>query len=58
MVPKESGFTESKSFSALCVRTHCDVFQARLPWQGILKFYKGSIFVITETQFAIQCQVT
>ena len=40
-------------------RAHCDVFQARLPWQGIVKFYnKGSIFVIAETQFAIQSQVT
>ena len=38
-------------------RAHCDVFQARLPWQGTVKFYKGSIFVITETQFAIQSQV-
>ena len=25
-------------------RTHCDVFQAGLPWQGIAKLYKGSIF--------------
>ena len=24
-------------------RAHCDVFQARLPLQGIVKFYKGSI---------------
>ena len=39
-------------------RTHCYVFQARLPLQGIVKFYKGSIFVIAETQFAIQSQVT
>ena len=39
-------------------RAHCDVFQARLPLQGIVKFYKGSIFVIAETQFAIQRQVT
>ena len=37
---------------------HCDVFQARLPLQRIVKFYKGSIFVIGETQFAIQSQVT
>ena len=41
-------------------RAHCDVFQSRLPLQGILivKFYKVSIFVIAETQFAIQSQVT
>ena len=34
------------------------VFYARLPWQGMMKLYRGSIFVITETQFAIQGQVT
>ena len=34
--------------------THRDVFQARLPWQEMVKLNKGSIFVITETQFAIQ----
>ena len=33
------------------------LFHARLPWQGMVKFYKGSIFVITETQFAIQSHV-
>ncbi len=43
---------------AAYVCAHCDVFYARLPWQGMVKLYKGSIFVITETQFAIQCQVT
>ena len=26
------------------VRAHCDVFQAGLPWQGMAKLYKGSIF--------------
>ena len=39
-------------------RAHCDVFQARLSLQGIVKFYRGSIFVITETQFAIQSHGT
>ena len=39
-------------------RASRDVFRARLPWQGIVKLYKGSIFVITETQFVIQSQVT
>ena len=34
-----------------------DVFQARLPWQEMVKLNKGSIFIITETQFAIQGQV-
>ena len=33
------------------------VFQARLSWQVMVKLNKGSIFVITETQFAIQSQV-
>ena len=57
MVPKESGFNQSKKSCALRART-LGRFQARLPWQGIMKFYKGSIFVITETHFAIQSQVT
>ena len=35
-----------------------NVFQARLPWQGMVKLYKGSIFVNTETQFVTQSQVT
>ena len=39
-------------------RASPDVFHARLPWQGMVKLYKGSIFVITETQFANQSQVT
>ena len=36
---------------------HRDVFQARLPWQDIVKLNKRIIFVITETHFAIQSQV-
>ena len=32
-------------------------FDARLSWQGMVKLYKGSIFVITETQFVIKSQV-
>ena len=35
---------------------HRDVFQARLPLQEMVKLNKGSIFIITETQFAIQGQ--
>ena len=35
-----------------------DVFDAWLPWQVMVKLYKGRIFFITETQFAIQSQVT
>ena len=33
------------------------VIQARLPRQEMVKLNKGSIFIITETQFAIQSQV-
>ena len=56
MVPKRVDSTNQKRL-AHYAHAHCDVFQASLPWQGIVKFYKGSIFVITETQFAIQSQV-
>ena len=48
MVPKESGFNQSD------IR---EVFQARLRWEEMVKLNKGSIFIITETQFAIQSQV-
>ena len=50
MVHKENGFNQSE--------TARDVFQARLPCQGMVKLYKGNIFVITETPFAIQSRVT
>ena len=50
MVPKESGFNQSVAKR--------DVFHARLPLQGMMELYKDSIFVITETQFVIQSQVT
>ena len=56
MVPKESGFNQSETASANA-HAHHDVFQARLPWQEMVKLNKGSIFIITETQFAIQSQV-
>ena len=36
---------------------HSDVFHARQSWQEMVKLNKGSIFIITETQFAIQIQV-
>ena len=36
-------------------RADCDVFHAHLPRKVMVKLYK---FVITETQFAIQRQVT
>ena len=57
MVPKESGFNNQKRLPADAHASR-DVFHARPPWQGMVKLYKGSIFVITETQFAIQSQFT
>ena len=48
MVPKRMDSTNQKRLPAVA-RAHCDVFQARLPWQGMVKLYKGGIFVITET---------
>ena len=53
MVSKESGVNQSETACGLC-----DVFYARLPWQRMVKLYKGSVFVITETQFAIQGMVS
>ena len=38
MIPKESECNQSKMSCALKARAHCDVFQARLPWQGIVKW--------------------
>ena len=55
MVPKVDS-TNQKLLPAN-VHAHRDVFQARLPLQDMLKLNKGSVFVITETQFAIQSQV-
>ena len=45
MVPKEVGFTQSETASGKCAPV------------GMVKLYKGSIFVITEAQFAIQIEV-
>ena len=55
--PKRMDLTNQTRLPAVA-RAHCDVFQAGLPWQGMTKLYKGSIFFITETQFAFQIQVT
>ena len=33
------------------VRASRDVFHARLPWKVMVNLYKGSIFVITDTQY-------
>ena len=52
MVPKEGGFNQSETDCGLCACI------ARLQWQGMVNLYKHSIFVITETQFTIQIQVT
>ena len=56
MVPKESGVdsTNQKPLPANA-HAHRDVFA--LSWQEMVKLNKGSIFVIAETQFAIQSQV-
>ena len=56
MVPKQSGFNQSARLPSIA-HAHRDVFQARLPWEEMVKLNKGSIFIITETQFAIQSQV-
>ena len=57
MVPKRMDSTNQKQLPP-DARADCDVFHARLPWKVMVKLYKGSIFVITETPFAIQSQVT
>ena len=56
MVPKESGFNQSKRLPANA-HARRDVFEARIPWQEMVKLHKGNIVVITETQFAIQSKV-
>ena len=43
MVPKESGFNQSVTASCKCACAYRDVFQARLPWQEMVKLNKGSI---------------
>ena len=54
--PKRVDSTNQKRLLAN-VHAHRDVFHARLPWEVMVKLNKGSIFIITETQFAIQSQV-
>ena len=36
-------------FVSYQTNAHRDVFQARLPWEEMVKLNKGSIFIITET---------
>ena len=54
--PKRVDSTNQKRLPAN-VHAHRVVFQGRLPWQEMVKLNKGSMFVITDTQFAIQNQV-
>ena len=54
MVPKQSGFQPIGHDFRLMRHAHRDVFQARQPWEEMVKLNKGSFFIITETQFAIQ----
>ncbi len=56
MAPKRVDSTNHKRLPANA-HAHRDVFQTRVPWQGMVKLSKGSIFIITETTFAIQSQV-
>ena len=57
MVPKESGFKTNQQRLPPNAHAHRDVFQACLLLQEAVKLNKGSFFIITETQFAIQGQV-
>ena len=54
--PKRVDSTNQKRLPSNA-HAHRDVFQASMPWQEMVKLNKGSIFIITETQFAIQGQV-
>ena len=56
MVPKGVDSTNQKRRPATA-HAHRDVFQDRLPWQEMVKLNKGSIFAMTDTQFAIQSHV-
>ena len=54
--PKRVDLTNQKRLP-VNAHAHRDVFQARLTLQEIVKLNKGSMFIITETTFAIQSQV-
>ena len=56
MVPKRVDSTNRTRLLSNA-HAHRDVFQARLPWEEMVKLNKGSIVIITETRFAIQSQV-
>ena len=57
MVPKKRLDSTNQKRLPANAHAHRDVFQARLPWEEMVKSNKGSIFITTETQFAIQSQV-
>ena len=52
MVPKDCSFNQSENLPLMC-----DVVHACWQRQEMVNLHKCSIFVITETQFAIQTQV-
>ena len=55
--PKNADSTNQKQLPAYA-RAERDVFYARLQWQGMVNLYKRGIFVITQTKFATQTEVT
>ena len=56
MIPKQ--WIQPIGHDFRLMRTHIvTVFQVGLPWKEMVKLNKGNIFIITETQFAIQSQV-
>ena len=57
MVPKENRYSTNQKRLPPDPHASRDVFRAPMPWKVMVKLYKGSICVITETQFAIQRQV-
>ena len=57
MVPQRMRIQPIRN-SFLLMRAKRGVFDARLQWQGMMNLYKRSIFIITQTQFATQTQVT
>ena len=56
MDPKRVDSTNQKRLP-YNAHAHRNIFQARLPWEEMVKLNKGSIFIITETRFVIQSQV-
>ena len=58
MVPMQRMNSTNQKRLPASARAWRDVFHARLPWQGMVKIYKGSIIVITKTHFAIQSPIT